>query len=57
MRSCRPGVFKNHKQLAVPCLLGYIGKCSAPCIGRVDEASTGRSSTTSASSSAARRPR
>ena len=36
MRSCRPGVFKNHRQLGRPCLLGYIGKCSAPCIGRVD---------------------
>ena len=36
MRSCRPGVFKNHKQLGRPCLLGYIGKCSAPCVGRVD---------------------
>jgi excinuclease ABC subunit C len=35
MRSCRPGVFKNQKQLGRPCLLGYIGKCSAPCIGRV----------------------
>ena len=38
MRSCRPGVFKNHKQLGRPCLLGYIGKCSAPCVGRVDAA-------------------
>jgi excinuclease ABC subunit C len=36
MRSCRPGVFKNHQQLGRPCLLGYIGKCSAPCVGRVD---------------------
>ena len=36
MRSCRPGVFKNHKQLGRPCLLGYIGKCSAPCVGRID---------------------
>ncbi len=36
MRSCRPGVFKNHKQLGRPCLLGYIGKCVAPCVGRVD---------------------
>ncbi len=35
MRSCRPGVFKNHKQLGRPCLLGYIGKCSAPCVGRI----------------------
>ena len=38
MRSCRPGVFKNHRQLGRPCLLGYIGKCSAPCIGRIDAA-------------------
>ena len=36
MRSCRPGVFKNHRQLGRPCLLGYIGKCVAPCVGRVD---------------------
>jgi len=38
MRSCRPGVFKNHRQLGRPCLLGYIGKCSAPCVGRVSPA-------------------
>jgi len=36
MRSCRPGVFKNHRQLGRPCLLGYIAKCSAPCVGRID---------------------
>ncbi len=35
MRSCRPGVFKNHRQLGRPCLLGYIGKCAAPCVDRV----------------------
>jgi excinuclease ABC subunit C len=35
MRSCRPGVFKNHSQIGRPCLLGYIDKCSAPCVGRV----------------------
>ena len=35
MRSCRPGVFRNHRQLGRPCLLGYIGKCAAPCVGRV----------------------
>ncbi|MET1006858.1 MAG: excinuclease ABC subunit UvrC [Propionibacteriaceae bacterium] len=38
MRSCRPGVFKNHSQIGRPCLLGYIGKCAAPCVGRVDAA-------------------
>src|SRR6187401_3794419 len=38
MRSCSNGVFKRAGQLGRPCLLGYIGKCSAPCIGRVDEA-------------------
>ena len=36
MRSCRPGVFKNHRQIGRPCLLGYIGKCTAPCVERVD---------------------
>jgi len=35
MRSCTNGVFKRHSQIGRPCLLGYIGKCSAPCVGRV----------------------
>ena len=34
-RTCSAGVFKRHKQIERPCLLGYIDKCSAPCIGRV----------------------
>ncbi|MGB0963727.1 MAG: excinuclease ABC subunit UvrC, partial [Mycobacterium sp.] len=34
-RTCSGGVFKRHKQIDRPCLLGYIDKCSAPCIGRV----------------------
>src|SRR6266540_26656 len=36
-RTCSAGVFKRHGQIGRPCLLGYIGKCSAPCIGRVSE--------------------
>ena len=34
-RTCSAGVFKRHSQIERPCLLGYIDKCSAPCIGRV----------------------
>jgi excinuclease ABC subunit C len=37
MRSCSNGVFKRSQQIGRPCLLGYIGKCSAPCVGRVTE--------------------
>ncbi|MEG8179591.1 excinuclease ABC subunit UvrC [Nocardia terpenica] len=36
VRTCSAGVFKRHSQIGRPCLLGYIDKCSAPCIGRVD---------------------
>ncbi len=35
MRSCSAGVFKRSQQVGRPCLLGYIDKCSAPCVGRV----------------------
>lgn len=34
-RTCSAGVFKRHSQIERPCLLGYIDKCSAPCVGRV----------------------
>ncbi|MFD1813875.1 excinuclease ABC subunit UvrC [Rhodococcus gannanensis] len=34
-RTCSSGVFKRHNQIGRPCLLGYIDKCSAPCVGRV----------------------
>ena len=34
-RTCSPGVFKRHGQIGRPCLLGYIDKCAAPCVGRV----------------------
>ncbi|NBM16990.1 excinuclease ABC subunit UvrC [Streptomyces sp. GC420] len=36
VRTCSAGVFKRSAQIGRPCLLGYIGKCSAPCVGRVD---------------------
>ncbi|CAN5241902.1 excinuclease ABC subunit UvrC [soil metagenome] len=35
MRSCSNGVFKRSQQIGRPCLLGYIGKCAAPCVGEV----------------------
>ena len=34
-RTCSSGVFKRAGQIGRPCLLGDIGKCSAPCVGRV----------------------
>ncbi|HEX6970058.1 MAG TPA: excinuclease ABC subunit UvrC [Micromonosporaceae bacterium] len=34
-RTCSSGVFKRAGQVGRPCLLGYIGKCSAPCVGNV----------------------
>jgi len=34
-RTCSAGVYKRAAQVGRPCLLGYIGKCSAPCVGRV----------------------
>jgi excinuclease ABC subunit C len=34
-RTCSSGVFRRHGQMGRPCLLGYIDKCSAPCVGRV----------------------
>lgn len=37
VRTCRDGVFRRAAQMDRPCLLGYIDKCSAPCVGRIDE--------------------
>ena len=37
VRSCSPGVFKRARASGRPCLLGYIDKCSAPCVGRISE--------------------
>jgi excinuclease ABC subunit C len=38
VRTCSAGVFKRARQIGRPCLLGYIGKCSAPCVERISEA-------------------
>ena len=38
VRTCSAGVFKRAAQTGRPCLLGYIDKCSAPCVGRVSPA-------------------
>ncbi|MEV7782013.1 excinuclease ABC subunit UvrC [Kitasatospora sp. NPDC088351] len=35
VRTCSNGVFKRAGQVGRPCLLGYIGKCAAPCVGKV----------------------
>ncbi|UXN30803.1 excinuclease ABC subunit UvrC [Glutamicibacter sp. M10] len=37
VRSCAPGVFKRAEASGRPCLLGYIDKCSAPCVGRISQ--------------------
>lgn len=38
MRSCSTGVYRRAQQANRPCLLADIGKCSAPCVGRIDAA-------------------
>ncbi|MGO1509445.1 MAG: excinuclease ABC subunit UvrC [Actinomycetaceae bacterium] len=35
VRTCSPGVYRQAASSGRPCLLGYIDKCSAPCVGRV----------------------
>jgi excinuclease ABC subunit C len=35
VRNCTNAVFNNSKRQGRPCLLGYINKCSAPCVGRI----------------------
>lgn len=37
VRTCSKGVYNRHEALGRPCLLGYIDKCSAPCVGKVSE--------------------
>ncbi len=35
VRTCSAGVYKRAQQQGRPCLLGYIDKCAAPCVGRI----------------------
>lgn len=37
VRTCRDGVFRRAQQTQRACLLGYIDRCSAPCVGRIPE--------------------
>jgi excinuclease ABC subunit C len=35
VRTCSKGVYRRAEQSGRPCLLGYIDKCAAPCVGRI----------------------
>ncbi len=37
MRSCTDTTYRRAEQTGRPCLLGDIGKCAAPCVGRVSK--------------------
>lgn len=37
MRSCTDSVYRRAEQTGRPCLLGEIGKCAAPCVGRISK--------------------
>jgi len=37
MRSCSDATYRRAEQTGRPCLLGDIGKCAAPCVGRVSK--------------------
>ncbi|MGP7960883.1 excinuclease ABC subunit UvrC [Sanguibacter sp. A247] len=38
VRTCSAGVYRRAEQSGRPCLLGYIDKCAAPCVGRISQA-------------------
>lgn len=35
IRTCSAGVYRRHEALGRPCLLGYIDRCSAPCVDKI----------------------
>lgn len=35
IRSCSAGVYRRAERSGRPCLLGFIGKCAAPCVGEI----------------------
>ena len=35
IRSCSAGVYRRAERAGRPCLLGFIGKCAAPCVGEI----------------------
>lgn len=35
VRTCSAGVFRRAELSGRPCLMGYIDKCAAPCVGRI----------------------
>lgn len=37
MRTCTPGVYRRAERSGRPCLLGYIDKCAAPCVGQISK--------------------
>jgi len=37
VRSCSAGIFQRAKRSGRPCLLAELGKCSAPCVGRISQ--------------------
>ena len=41
VRTCTDRKLDNHRRLGRPCLLFHIEKCSAPCVGEIDEVTYG----------------
>ena len=37
MRTCTSGVYRRAERSGRPCLLGYIDKCAAPCVGQISK--------------------